>query len=279
MKLDTIINRQSTPQPWREGDNIPWNEPGFSQRMLVEHLSQAHDAASRRLEVIDRHTAWIHQTVMGNTAGRILDLGCGPGLYTSRLAELGHICLGIDYSPASIHYARQAAVQRRLTCIYLEQDLRQADFGAGFDLVMFIYGEFNVFCKPDAASILKKARRCLSPTGCLLLEVHTFEAVQRMGEQPATWYSSQGGLFSAQPHLVLEESHWEAALKTATQRYFIMDGETAAITRFAASYQAYDDEEYRSLLQAQGFEKVMFYPSLEGTPAGMQEGFFVILAQ
>ena len=27
------------PEPWDEGDNIPWNEPGFSRRMLREHLT------------------------------------------------------------------------------------------------------------------------------------------------------------------------------------------------------------------------------------------------
>jgi len=51
--------RNLDPAPWSEGDNIPWNEPGFSQRMLKEHLSQAHDLANHRFETIDRHVAWI----------------------------------------------------------------------------------------------------------------------------------------------------------------------------------------------------------------------------
>ena len=40
---------------------------------------------------------------------RVLDLGCGPGLYTTRLAKLGHTCVGIDFSPASIAYAKAEA--------------------------------------------------------------------------------------------------------------------------------------------------------------------------
>ena len=39
-KLVSIIGRQLPPTPWVEGDNIPWQDPAFSERMLVEHLSQ-----------------------------------------------------------------------------------------------------------------------------------------------------------------------------------------------------------------------------------------------
>ena len=48
MKLGDLIDRALPPAAWSEGDNIPWHEPGFSERMLAEHLTDAHDAASRR---------------------------------------------------------------------------------------------------------------------------------------------------------------------------------------------------------------------------------------
>jgi SAM-dependent methyltransferase len=262
--LQSILDRSLPPAPWQEGDNIPWNEPGFSQRMLEEHLSQAHDAASRRFETVDRHVSWIHHSVMGEKPGRILDLGCGPGLYASRLAQLGHSCLGIDFSPASIRYARQFAAQRQLACTYVEQDVRRAEFGEGFDLAMFIYGEFNVFHPQDARTILRKIYPALKPGGRLLLEPHTFEAVQRIVQDSPTWNASQGGLFSPQPHILLEEGFWDANLNVATRRFFVIDTGTITIQRYAASYQAYSDEEYQVLLQNNGFEDISFYPSLEG---------------
>ncbi len=115
MELIELIRRPRTPEPWAEGEKIPWSDPGFSQRMLNEHLSQAHDAASRRFEIIDQQVEWIHHQVLKGKPGRVLDLGCGPGLYTSRLAKLGHACTGIDFSPASIAYARQQAGVRGST--------------------------------------------------------------------------------------------------------------------------------------------------------------------
>ena len=39
----------------RRGRRLPWDDPEFSERMLREHLSQDHDMASRRQNLIDLH--------------------------------------------------------------------------------------------------------------------------------------------------------------------------------------------------------------------------------
>ena len=67
--------------------------------------------------------------------GEAVDLGCGPGLYSSRLARLGHACTGIDFSPASVAYAREQAAAQGLDCRYHEGDVRRTDFAAGYGLV------------------------------------------------------------------------------------------------------------------------------------------------
>ena len=169
--------------PWPGGGKIPWHEPGFSKRMLREHLSQEHDRASRRLETIDKHVSWINNHVLGATAARVLDLGCGPGFYTARLARLGHTCVGIDFSPASVSHARSEAEREALTCEYRLEDLGGADFGSGFDLVLLIFGELNTFPPSHAKAILAKARRALSPSGGMVLEAHSEQHVRSIGTQ------------------------------------------------------------------------------------------------
>ena len=49
MTLADIVSRKTPPIAWAEGENIPWDDPAFSERMLAEHLSQKHNLASRRL--------------------------------------------------------------------------------------------------------------------------------------------------------------------------------------------------------------------------------------
>jgi SAM-dependent methyltransferase len=279
MKLIDIVHRQSVPTPWAEGEKIPWNDPDFSSRMLNEHLSQEHDAASRRFEIIDKHVKWIHDQVLKGNPTRILDLGCGPGLYTNRLARLGHRCVGIDFSPASIAYAREQAEEAGLECTYIEHDIRTAEYGDGYGLVMSIFGEFNVFRPGEARDILEKAYRALEPNGFFLFEPHTFEAVVKMGQEPASWYSAETGLFSEKPHLYLQENFWDAEDKVAITRYYIIDAATSEVTRHSASMQAYTNEEYRSLLAECGFSQAVFYPSLGESTGSPDDNLIAILSQ
>ena len=279
MKLPDLVGREPAPDPWTEGEKIPWHEPEFSRRMLDEHLSQHHDAASRRLETIERHVDWVHRVLLSGEPTRILDLGCGPGLYASRFAKRGHECVGIDYSPASIAHAREQAERERLRCSYRERDLRAADFGVGFGLVMLIFGELNAFPPGDARAILEKAHAALAERGLLLLEPHTFSAVQRMGERLPAWYSAPSGLFSDRPHLCLQESFWNPERRVSTQRYFVIDAATGEVSRHAESAQAYRDAEYRTLLLECGFSDVATHPSLLGEVDETQRGLVVLVAR
>ena len=252
------------PAPWADHDNIPWHEPKFSERMLREHLSQAHDAASRRFETIDAHAAWIHDRVLRRRPSRVLDLGCGPGLYTSRLARLGHTCVGIDYSPASIAHAQSQAAVEGLACEYRLGDVRTAEFGEGFDLVMMIFGELNVFRPDDARALMTKARCALADAGVLLLEAHTFEAVRKMAERPRSWQALREGLFSDRPHLLLQEQWWDAPSRTTSRRYIVVDAQTSAVEVYGQTFHAYTDDDYRVLLGSCGFSSVDTHASLSG---------------
>ena len=257
-----IIHRIE-PDPWSEADNLPWNEPGFSLRMLNEHLNQAHDAASRRVEIIDQHVQFIHRWVLGGQAGRILDMTCGPGLYLERLARLGHVCHGIDYSPAAINYARRQAERELLDCTYALSDLRVADFQVNWDLAMLIYGEFNTFRPSDVRRVLQKAYHALRPGGRLLLEPSAFEQIRQIGLQEPSWSSHNSGLFSDSPYLELSEAFWNPALKVATNRWYIVDAASSRVERYFTSYQAYTTQDYTELLASCGFEDIQIYPSLE----------------
>lgn len=271
-----LIERSARPLPWAEGEKIPWNEPGFSERMLKEHLSQAHDAASRKAEQIDRQVQWMHAEVLKGQPAAILDLGCGPGLYLERLARLGHTCTGIDFSPASITYASRQAAENHSASQYRQDDLRSADFGSGYDLALLIYGEFNTFRPAEARDILKKAHAALRPGGSLLLEVHTLAAVEMLGSEAASWYTSRSGLFSVRPHLCLQENFWYAQSLTAVTRFFVADLESGAVTPYGQTLQGYADDAYQSLLEECGYEDIRFYPSLTGKPDPGQELLFVI---
>jgi SAM-dependent methyltransferase len=276
MNLRDILNRNMDLQPWVEGERVPWDDPAFSERVLKEHLTQENDAASRPIVKIKKHVDWIHRHILAEKPSRILDLGCGPGLYTTRLAKLGHTCTGIDFAPAPIEYAIKNAPKG---CAYQLADIRSADYGRDYDLIILIFGALNLFRPQDARLILEKACAALKPGGSLLLEISSLDSVDQIGNQPAMWYSAESGLFSGRPHVCLMETFWDEQQTVATERFFIIDAATGQVTRHAASTQGYDEGQIESVLRDAGFGKVAFFPSLTGKPESDVDEFVVVLAQ
>lgn len=238
-----------------EGDyKIPWDDPGFSGRMLREHLSQEHDLASRRREWIDRQVAWIHERLLKDVPSRVLDMGCGPGFYCHRLASRGHDCRGIDFGPASIAHAA-ANVPEGGDCGFVSGDLRTIPFKGAFDLVMMLYGELNVFSPEEAAGILAKARRVLVPGGWCIVEAQTPEAVEGTGRSAPSEARAEAGLFSDAPHVCRTESRWVEGVKTAVQTFTITDEATGSVRLFRNTTRAISGEELAGLLRDAGFSR------------------------
>lgn len=267
LSLSQFVSKTEIPEPWGEGEKIPWNDPAFSARMLREHLSQQHDAASRRFALIDQHVAWI-DSLLPQRAARILDLGCGPGLYTSRLARLGHRCVGIDFSPASIAYAREQTQREGLACDYIEADLRRADFGGPYDAALFLFGEANIFRPEELRAIIQRAAAALRSGGLLLLEPARFESTYAEAHRAPSWSRHPaGGLFSDRPHLLLHESFWHEGQRCSIERYLVIDAETGASSFYAATTQAYHEAELVELIAQNGFEAIGSLPQLGGGEA------------
>jgi len=260
--IDSLIRRPPM-APFAPGAGLPWNEPAFSQRMLREHLSQHHDRASRRFEIIDQQVAWIHQSALGGKPGRVLDLGCGPGLHTQRLAQLGHQCTGLDFSPASITYAKDKAARAQLDCEYRLVDLRVAELGSAFDVVLMLYGEFNTLAEADAQSLLGRIHSALAPSGRVILELHYDDYVRALGEQAPSWSARPAGLFADAPHLVLHEACWHAEVGVATERYWVF-GESGEPSAYSLDTQAYSNEELEEMFGRAGLSVTGHYESLTG---------------
>ncbi len=265
------------PEPWSEGEKIPWNEPEFSKRMLKYHLDQEHDLASRRFSIIDKHVKFLDD--LAGKPSKVLDLGCGPGFYTSRLTSLGYRCKGIDFSPASIEYAIEQASKAGQKIDYVTEDIRTAEYGEGYGLTMMVYGEFNVFKKEDIKAVLKKAYDSLDEGGVFIAEPHRFETIKSVGEDAPSWYSSESMLFSDEPHLALMESFWVEEDSVSIQRFFIVDAVTGEVTLHASSMQAYTNDEYEELLGEAGFREIEFYDSLTGEAVDKKEHFMVIVGK
>ncbi len=268
LSLLDVIARNSPPAPWSEGDNIPWDNPEFSSRMLCEHLSQDHDLASRRTPLIDNQVAWLVDEALPAPPARVLDLGCGPGLYLNRLADRGYTGTGIDFSPASINYARSQAQSADAPVEYRLHDLRTSALDSGYGAALLLYGQLNVFRRSEARSLLARVHDALEPGGVLVVEPQTFDHINASGQAPSVWSSHNAGLFSSDPHVLLVENHWSEEAAVSTQRFFVIDAQTGAVTRHALSNEAYTADELTDLLADAGFVHIDLRGSITGEETG-----------
>lgn len=136
-----------------------WTDPHIAKQMLTFHLDPTNDAASYRHDTIDSAVDWMSNHFDLEKGAAYLDLGCGPGNYTRRMAEKGYRVTGVDFSENSIRYATEEARSRKLEIDYQCISYLDIDFQSEFDLVAIISCDFSALLPADRTTFLKMSDR------------------------------------------------------------------------------------------------------------------------
>jgi 2-polyprenyl-3-methyl-5-hydroxy-6-metoxy-1,4-benzoquinol methylase len=121
-----------------------WTDEHTSKKMLECHLNESLDMSSRNKDFIDRSLKWIVSSFGIDANTIVADFGCGPGLYTTQLAEKNANVTGMDFSERSIRYAKETAARKGLNIDYVCQNYLEFETGKRFDLI----GKMNYRVKP-----------------------------------------------------------------------------------------------------------------------------------
>ncbi len=269
-----IYQRPEQPLPWSYGGNLPWNEPVFSRRMLREHLDESHAAASRTTPERHLQLNWLWDKLGLQSGHAFLDLTCGPGLYAVPLAQRGCHVTGVDFGPAAIAYARELAQQEGVSphCTFIEQDIRTylvppceaATLSPQYDAAAILYGQFAVFTREEAATILRQTARQMKPGAKLCLELLNFDAVNK--KNSTWWFTDETGLWGDAPFIHLGERFWDAESRTAIERFHVIHLETGQMNEVILCDSAYTISEITELLRVSGFDQVDVYPAWDHLP-------------
>lgn len=204
MNIDFIRHLQEKPQPFTPGEPLFWDDPHISTQMLKAHLNPDNDLASRRPETIQKVVDWLIASLELQVGASVLDLGCGPGLYSACLSERDLRVTGVDYSRRSIDYATEFARQNNLDICYRYQDYLTLRDENLYDIALLIYGDFCPLSPYQRHTLLGNIHRALKPGGYFVLDVTTPIHRKRYGSHNG-WYAVETGFWKSGPHLVLEE--------------------------------------------------------------------------
>jgi SAM-dependent methyltransferase len=259
-----LIDLQNKPEPFTPGEPLFWNDPHISSQMLKFHLDPDTDAASRRLETIDRAVKWLIETIPLKVGDSVLDLGCGPGLYTSRLAQAGLRVTGVDYSHRSIEYAIQYANENRLDITYRYENYLELSDKNQYDAAFLIYGDFCPLSPEQRSSLLQNIHRALKPGGKFVLDVTTRVLRKKYGNRNS-WHALETGFWKPGPHLVLEEGFDYPEQSIWLDQYTVIEAD-GKVSVYRNWFQDYTPETIRAELEQNHFAVDGLWGDLIGSP-------------
>ena len=239
-----------------------WDDPHISEQMLKAHLDPDRDLASRKHGTIDRSVEWITRNLGLQKGARILDLGCGPGLYCTRFAERGFIVTGIDYSRRSIQYATDHATSNSLKIEYLYENYLTIDYKNTFDLVTLIYCDFGVFSDQDRNLLLRKIHKSLKPGGRFLFDVCTPRYHDSVKEE-RTWKYEENGFRRPKPYLLLTEKVKYPKQDVLLTQYFVFDS-NSKFDIYRIWDRAYTKDSISKALSDAMFDDIQFFGDITG---------------
>ncbi len=264
INLELLHSLEEKPALFAPGDITIWTDPYISEHILDAHLDPDSDDASRREETIDEVVDFITRRYPPGEFSRLLDLGCGPGLYASRLHEAGYRVTGMDFSEVSISWARDEAEEYGRDIQYLQQDYRtwQPD-EKSYDIILLIFGDFCVLSPEDRGLLLENVRQALVPGGVFLFDVFTEMYLPHPDER--AWFTMlEDGFWRPDHNLVFEIKHRYPEDSVHLNRYLIVT-EDGRVRTCNIWHRWFSRREIRELMEKSGFKVEKMWADLKGT--------------
>ena len=202
-----------------------WTDDHVSGKMLEYHLDESVDVSSRNLEFVESSARWLISRFGLGPGRSVCDLGCGPGLYTTRLARTGARVTGVDFSRRSLDHARKTALGEGLKIEYVHQDYLEFRTERRFDLITLIFCDYCALSPVQRRGLAAGMRELLRPGGAVVLDYFTPEFYKAAPETAAYEHLPSGGFWSAGPHHVFRYSHKYGAEKLTLDKFVIVEPE------------------------------------------------------
>lgn len=256
MNVKQLVSKTQKPSLYEKGSAVMWTDPYISQQILQIHLHPDIDLGSRKHSTIKNTVEWVLAQT-GKEAMNILDLGCGPGLYTEIFAKKGHKVTGVDFSQNSINYAKEEAIKKGLDINYLHQNYLELDVPEkSFDLVTLIYTDLGVLNPDERDTLLKNIKKALKPGGIFIFDLLNDKDLEKK-VSPKSWEVAEGGFWRENPYLAISESILYKDEKVVLSQHVIAEDERTEVYRFWTHFFSHED--ISEMLSPHGFAKVSFH--------------------
>jgi SAM-dependent methyltransferase len=240
------------------------------------HLDATSDAASRNARFVTDSTEWIRSHFALCRGKTVLDLGCGPGLYTTAYAESGATVVGVDMSGRSLDYARAGSERLGLGIEYVQANYLDLDIPQQFDFISMIYFDFCALSPSQRSNLLGQVGRVLKPDGVMFFDVLSLEPFTGLLEGNRFVSHPDGGFWSPEPHFELHSSYVYADESVGLGKHTIVEDQGVRVIYNWLQY--FSPESLSAELEEGGFCICEQFGNVAGDEADPRnEGFAVTI--
>lgn len=260
-KISTLLGLLRRPELYQSGASL-WTHPHIATEMLKAHLAPDTDAASYKPDTIDAICNHLISAMRLTPDSRVVDMGCGPGLYCHQLACRGVAVTGIDFSENSIAYAKTLCAGKNAK-FRLASYLRP--FGENtFDAALMISQDYGVLAPEGRRTLLANLHAALAHGGYFAMDVPTLAAyATRKGEAASTWEAAEQGFWRAHAYLTLHAVHLYPEQSALCDLYAVLDGE---VTVYRVWQTYFSVQTLQQEMINAGFVVEAVWSSLKGEP-------------
>lgn len=135
--------------------------------------------SAEALEAAAHEAAFVWKALGLKKGERVLDVPCGSGRHSLKLAERGAYVLGVDLTPAYLRAAQKAGAKQP-RARFVRGDMRYLPYKGEFDAAMNLWTSFGYFARyAEDLKVLRGVARALKPGGRFLIDVRDLDEVRR----------------------------------------------------------------------------------------------------
>ncbi|MFV0580385.1 MAG: class I SAM-dependent methyltransferase [Fusobacterium ulcerans] len=253
-----------------------WDDEHISKFMLEAHINPDIESASRNHRFIEKSVEWITSLIPDMKGKKILDLGCGPGIYAEKFYEKGFEVTGIDFSKRSIEYAVNSAAEKNMKIEYKYMNYLEIDYENEFDMAVLIYCDFGVLSPEERKILLDKICKALKFGGILILDVFTEVFFREFEEKVKITYADRG-FWSEIPYSCIQRNKIYKDTLTSLEQYIIITENDCEC--YNIWNHIFDKESVSIELKVGGFSEIRFFNNVAGEKGKEESPEFCIYAK
>lgn len=214
--------------------------------------------------------------------GLLLELGCGTGSMTRRMALRGYEMTGIDNSEEMLQIAREKSIECKDNILYLCQDMREFELYGTVSAVISVCDSMNyILSEEDLLKVFQLVNNYLDPQGLFIFDLDTEYAYREvLGDNTIAENRDEGSF-------IWENTYYEEEMVNEINlSLFIPEQAMDNQSEQSALYRKYEETHYRKaysidtvkrLIEEAGMEWVAVYDALtEKKPKKDSERVYII---